>query len=58
MNYFPNIERRESGPAHCDRTSDAWFESELTDEQVEAQDSLFGVETLSPREEQLLRGWE
>jgi len=46
---FPNIERRDSGPASQDRTSDAWFGPELTDDQVEAQDSLFGVELL-PRE--------
>jgi len=47
MSRFPNIERRDSGPASQDRTSDEWFEPELTDKQVEAQDSLFGIELAS-----------
>ena len=43
MAVTPSIERRDSGPDHLDKTSDSFYESELTDEQVEAQDSLFGV---------------
>ena len=50
-----NIERRDSGPAWQDRTSDEWFEP-VTDDQVEAQDSLFGM--LPSDEEQRLRGLE
>jgi hypothetical protein len=38
---FPNVERRESGPAHLDKTSDEYY---LSDAEVEAQDSLFGVD--------------
>lgn len=42
---MPNVERRESGPKHLDRTSDEWFEpeSEVTDERVEWSDSMFQV---------------
>jgi hypothetical protein len=35
------VERRESGPAHLDKTSDEYY---LSDAEVEAQDSLFGVD--------------
>jgi hypothetical protein len=38
---FPNVEKRESGPAWKDKTSDEYW---VSDDQVEAQDSLFGVE--------------
>lgn len=37
---FPNVEKRESGPAHLDKTSDEYY---VSDSEVEAQDSLFGV---------------
>jgi hypothetical protein len=42
---FSSIERRDSGPAHLDKTSDEYYapESEVTDERVAEQDSLFGV---------------
>ncbi|NDZ11520.1 hypothetical protein [Variovorax sp. WS11] len=51
---FPNVERRDSGPASQDRTSEEWFENsvesteardcdDLTDDMVDAADSMFGV---------------
>lgn len=38
---FPNVEKRESGPSWQDKTSDEYY---LREDQVEAQDSLFGVD--------------
>lgn len=60
MNAYPNIERRDSGPAWMDKTADEFYapESEVTDERGEWADSMFGVEHLPPEQEQQLRGWE
>ena len=43
---FDNVEARMSGPAHMDKTSDEYYapESEVTDDRLDAQDSLFGIE--------------
>lgn len=56
---FPNIERRDSGPAWQDKTSDAYYapESEVTEDRTAWADDMWGVE-LSPKQEQQLRGWE
>lgn len=46
MNNWFNIERRESGPAHLDKTGEEYYaaESEVTDQRVDAADDLWGVE--------------
>jgi len=45
MSRFPNIERRDSGPASQDRTSDEWFEGSPAEEQLQA----YAVVGTSPR---------
>lgn len=43
---FGNVERRDSGPAHLDKTSDEYYAaaaSDVTDDRVDANDSMFGV---------------
>ena len=41
-----NVEARMPGPAWQDKTADEYYkpESEVTDDRLEAQDSLFGIE--------------
>lgn len=59
MILFPNVERRDSGPAWQDKTSDEYYapESEVTEDRGTWADSMFGVELSSGQEKQL-RGWE
>lgn len=59
MSRFPNIERRDSGSAWQDKTSDEYYapESEVTQERADWADDMWGVE-LSPKQVQQLRGWE
>jgi hypothetical protein len=41
--FASNVERHDSGPANLDKTADEYYAPEVTDDQVDAADSMFGV---------------